>query len=180
MKPRERTDEGPQNTGRRGPGAGDRARREAGSVTLIVVSPALTVVGVGLLTTPVVLSWARPYAHLRRVWGHGLAGVRIPAAYRPFPAGLTYGPVGQARRCAVLLRDPATWRELLWLPVDATAGMLPALLPPSLAAYGVGFLLLPNGICGCWRCRPTWTAADRPLACPAHGTVVSTEHWGHT
>ncbi|MFF9788348.1 hypothetical protein [Streptomyces nigrescens] len=31
-----------------------------------------------------------------------------------------------------------TWRELPWLPVDATAGMLPALLPPSLVAYDVG------------------------------------------
>ncbi|AZS71481.1 sensor histidine kinase [Streptomyces lydicus] len=119
---------------------------ELGSVTLfvlIVVSLALIVVGVGLLTTPVVLFWARRYAQLRRVWGHDLAGVRIPAAYRPFPAGLRHGPVSQARRCAVLLRDPATWRELLWLPVDATAGMALALLPPSLVGYGVGFLLLP-------------------------------------
>ncbi|MFI0709461.1 sensor histidine kinase [Streptomyces inhibens] len=119
---------------------------EAGSVALfvlIVVSMGLMVIGVGILTTPLVLSWARGYAHLRRVWGYDLAGVRIPAAYRPFPVGLGHGPVGQARRCAVLLRDPATWRELLWLPVDASAGMLLALLPPSLIGYGAGFVLLP-------------------------------------
>ncbi|WJY37865.1 histidine kinase [Streptomyces sp. P9-2B-2] len=119
---------------------------ELGSVTLFVlavVSLALIVVGVGVLTTPVVLFWARRYAQLRRVWGYDLAGVRIPAAYRPFPAGLGHGPVSQARRCAVLLRDPATWRELLWLPVDASAGLALVLLPPSLIGYGVGFVLLP-------------------------------------
>lgn len=76
---------------------------ELGSVTLFVltvVSLALIVVGVGLLTTPVVLFWARRYAQLRRVWGHDLAGVRIPAAYRPFPAGLRHGP-GSGRRGGV-------------------------------------------------------------------------------
>ncbi|QIK09105.1 hypothetical protein G7Z12_26840 [Streptomyces sp. ID38640] len=111
MKPRERTDEGPQNTGRRGPGLGRALAAELGPVTLfvlIVASPALIVVGVGLLTTPVVLFRARRYAPLRPVWGHDLAGVRIPAVYRPFPAGPAYGPVGQARRCAGTLRDPAT------------------------------------------------------------------------
>ncbi|MEV0371605.1 histidine kinase [Streptomyces sp. NPDC050636] len=118
----------------------------AGSVVLFVltvVSMALVAVGVGVLTTPVVVSLARLFAHQRRVWGQEIAGLRIPAAYRPFPPGLRRGPVGQAQRCAVLLRDPATWRELLWLPVDATAGFLLALLPPSLVAYGVAFVLLP-------------------------------------
>ncbi|WP_411140606.1 histidine kinase [Streptomyces sp. x-80] len=110
---------------------------------LTVLSMALMVLGVGILTTPVVVSWARSFAQLRRVWGYEVAGLRIPAAYRPFPARLRRGPLGQAQRCAVLLRDPATWRELLWLPVDLSAGFLLVLLPPSLVGYGVGFVLLP-------------------------------------
>ncbi|MFI9049611.1 sensor histidine kinase [Streptomyces sp. NPDC053427] len=119
---------------------------EVGSIVLFVltvVSMALMVIGIGVLTTPVVVALARSFARWRRVWGQQVAGLRIPAAYRPFPPGLSHGPVGQARRCAVLLRDPATWRELLWLPVDATAGFALALLPPSLVAYGAAFVLLP-------------------------------------
>ncbi|MFF2810441.1 histidine kinase [Streptomyces sp. NPDC058000] len=119
---------------------------EAGSVVLLVLillSMALMVIGVGILTTPLVLSWARGYADLRRVWADEQTGVRIPAGYRPFPPGLRRGPVGQWRRCAVLLRDPATWRELLWLLVDLTAGLALALLPSSLLVYGAGFVLLP-------------------------------------
>ncbi|MEU9110490.1 histidine kinase [Streptomyces sp. NPDC048483] len=119
---------------------------EVGSIVLFVltvVSMALMVIGVGVLTTPVVVSLARMFAQWRRVWGQEVAGLRIPAAYRPFPPGLSHSPVGQAQRCAVLLRDPATWRELVWLPVDATAGFALALLPPSLAGYGIAFVLLP-------------------------------------
>ncbi|WP_330477531.1 hypothetical protein OG301_10785 [Streptomyces platensis] len=54
---------------------------ELGSITLFVltvVSPALIVVGVGVLTTPVVLFWARRYAQLRRVRGYDLAGCGFP------------------------------------------------------------------------------------------------------
>ncbi|WP_053164851.1 sensor histidine kinase [Streptomyces noursei] len=119
---------------------------EAGSVVLLVLvllSLALLVIGVGVLTTPVVLTWARRHADLRRVWAHALSGVRIPAGYRPFPPGLRRGPAGQWRRCAVMLRDPATWRELLWLVVDLSVGLALALLPATLVVYGAGFVLLP-------------------------------------
>jgi signal transduction histidine kinase len=110
---------------------------------LTVLSVALLAVGVGVLTTPLVVGRARMFANLHRVWGHDLAGLRIPAAYRPFPPGLRGGPVSQWRRCAVLLRDPATWRELVWLLVQMTAGFALALLPPTLIVYGVGLVLLP-------------------------------------
>ncbi|MFI1201783.1 sensor domain-containing protein [Streptomyces sp. BHT-5-2] len=119
---------------------------EAGSVALLVLillSLAFMVIGVGFLTTPLVLSWARGYADLRRVWAYEQTGVRIPAGYRPFPPRLRRGPAGRWQRCAVLLRDPATWRELLWLPVDLTLGLVLALLPSTLVVYGAGFVLLP-------------------------------------
>ncbi|MER7988401.1 sensor domain-containing protein [Streptomyces noursei] len=119
---------------------------EAGSVVLLVLvllSLALLVIGVGVLTTPVVLRWARGHADLRRVWAYELSGVRIPAGYRPFPPGLRRGPAGQWQRCAVMVRDPATWRELLWLLVDLSVGLALALLPATLLVYGAGFVLLP-------------------------------------
>ncbi|GAA2650119.1 sensor histidine kinase [Streptomyces lunalinharesii] len=119
---------------------------EAGSVVLLVLvllSLALLVVGVGVLTTPVVLTWARRHADLRRVWAHELSGVRIPAGYRPFPPVLRRGPAGRWQRCAVMLRDPATWRELLWLVVDLSVGLALVLLPATLLVYGAGFVLLP-------------------------------------
>ncbi|MEU8917023.1 hypothetical protein [Streptomyces nigrescens] len=164
---------------------------ELGSLTLfvlLVVSPALIVVGVGLLTTPVVPFWARRSAHLRRVWGHDLAGVRIPAAYRPFPAGPMCGPVGQARRCAVLLRDGLV-RMLEAYGFEGVSAVesgpeparaLKERQPDSRWSMCGCRRRRTTTTGGCRRWRPTWTAADRPLACPAHGTVVSTEHWGHT
>ncbi|WP_327226919.1 hypothetical protein OG229_27460 [Streptomyces platensis] len=63
----------------RGPGLAPAV--ELGSITLFVlavVSPALIVVGVGVLTTPVALFWARRYAQLRRVRGCDLAGCGFP------------------------------------------------------------------------------------------------------
>ncbi|MEN8655239.1 sensor domain-containing protein [Streptomyces sp. 21So2-11] len=116
----------------------------AGSLALIVlslVSLILTVVGVGIWTTPVVLSWVRGFADYRRVWAHAWTGVVIPTSHRPPPPGP--GLVGRVRYFGALMRDPATWREQLWLWADAFAGYLVALLPAALLVYGAAGFLLP-------------------------------------
>ena len=115
-----------------------------GSLLLIVlslVSLALTVLGVGIWTTPIVLSWVRGFADYRRVWAHSWSGVVIPPGRRPPPPGP--GLFGRVRYFGAVLKDPSTWRELLWLWVDATAGHLVALLPAALLVYGVAGFLLP-------------------------------------
>ena len=113
---------------------------------LSLVSIALIPIGVGIVTTPWVLTGVRAFADWRRVVAAEWGGVRIPSAYRPLPAnanpwGRTFG----------MLADPATWRDLRWLPVDMTAGFLTALLPAVLLIYPVEGLALAAGL---WRAFP--------------------------
>ncbi|MFH0175405.1 sensor histidine kinase [Streptomyces cacaoi] len=110
---------------------------------LSLVSMALIPIGVGALTTPYVVKGVRAYAELRRALAERWGGVRIPSAYRPAPE--TANPF---RRTYALLRDPATWRDLLWLLVDIPAGFLTALLPAVLVFYPIEGLALPAGL---WR-----------------------------
>ncbi|MEU6380834.1 sensor histidine kinase [Streptomyces sp. NPDC046909] len=114
--------------------------------TLSLVSIALIPIGVGIVTTPWVLTGVRAFADWRRVLAAEWGGVRIPSAYRPIPAdsnpwARTFG----------MLRDPATWRDLRWLPVDMTAGFVTALLPAVLVLYPLEGFALAAGL---WRVFP--------------------------
>ncbi len=118
----------------------------AGSLTLFVsavLSIALVPLGVGVLTTPLVLDAVRRFADRRRVRAAEWAGVRIPRAYRPLPEG-----AGPLRRTTAMLGDPATWRDLRWLPADMTAGFVTALLPAVLVLYPLEGFVLAAGL---WR-----------------------------
>ncbi|MFE9627077.1 sensor histidine kinase [Streptomyces sp. NPDC006527] len=113
------------------------------SFTVTAVSIALVPIGVGLVTTPWVLTGVRAYADRRRALAAEWGGVRIPSAYRPLPED-----ANPWTRTFALLRDPATWRDLRWLPVDMTAGFVTALLPAVLVLYPLeGFALAA----GWWR-----------------------------
>ncbi|MFF0104529.1 sensor histidine kinase [Streptomyces hirsutus] len=114
--------------------------------TLTLVSIALIPAGVGIVTTPYVLNGARTYANWRRVLAAEWGGVRIPPAYRPVPKD-----ANPWARTFGMLRDPATWRELLWLPVDMTAGFVTALLPAVLLLYPLEGFALAAGL---WRVMP--------------------------
>ncbi|MEW2029877.1 sensor domain-containing protein [Streptomyces roseifaciens] len=113
--------------------------------TLTVVSLAFTVLGIGLFTTPVALAGVRAHAALRRRQARAWAGVEIPGPYRPLPARRP-GLAGQVEHCTALLKDPATWRDLLWLLVDATAGALLALLPATLLLHLPWGVVLALGV----------------------------------
>ncbi|MGW4729638.1 sensor histidine kinase [Streptomyces shenzhenensis] len=117
-----------------------------GSLTLFVlsvVSIALVPLGIGIVTTPWVLTGVRAFADWRRLVAAQWYGVRIPPAYRPLPEGAD--PWG---RTFGLLGDPATWRDLGWLLVDMTAGFVTALLPAALLIYPVEGFALAAGL---WR-----------------------------
>ncbi|GAA5007130.1 MULTISPECIES: sensor histidine kinase [Streptomyces] len=113
---------------------------------LAVVSIALVPIGVGIVTTPWVLTGVRAFADRRRLLAAEWGGVRIPRAYRPLPEdanpwGRTFG----------MLRDPATWRDILWLPVDMTAGFVTALLALVLPLYPLEGFAIAAGL---WRVLP--------------------------
>ncbi|MGH3313729.1 MAG: sensor histidine kinase [Streptomyces sp.] len=115
---------------------------------LSVGSIALTAVGVGVFTTPLVTNLVRMHANQRRVFARDWAGITVPTPYRPLPHAPRKGVGGAVEQCSHLLRDPATWRDLIWLLVDATGGFVCALFPPALIAYGIqGYVLF----LGVWR-----------------------------
>ncbi|GAA2086582.1 sensor domain-containing protein [Streptomyces albiaxialis] len=99
---------------------------------LTVVSLALIPVGVGVITTPFAFQGLRGYANGRRALVDRWTGLPVPQPYRPWPKDLRAGVVGHVEKCHLLLKDPATWRDLAWTPVDMTAGFVTALLPPLL------------------------------------------------
>ncbi|MEV0317959.1 sensor histidine kinase [Streptomyces sp. NPDC050658] len=122
----------------------------AGSITLFVLSVlsiVFVVLGIGVFTTPAVLTGVRKWATLRRVQAGEWSGVHIPVPYRPFPADLRRGVTGQVERTSLMLKDPATWRDLQWLLVDMTAGFITVIFAPALLLYCVfGYVLA----CGVW------------------------------
>jgi signal transduction histidine kinase len=67
-------------------------------------------------------------------------GVAIPSPYRPAPAA---DQPGMGPRLRWLLTDPASWRDMLWLVVNACAGCALVVAPVALVVYGVAFAILP-------------------------------------
>lgn len=111
-----------------------------------IVSIALSVVGVGLFTTPAVTHLVRMHAHQRRIFARDWIGMTVPEPYRPLPPVTSMSSVVERYTC--LMRDPATWRDLSWLLTDAVGGFVTALFPPALIAYGIeGFVI----VAGVWR-----------------------------
>ncbi|WP_018386882.1 sensor histidine kinase [Wenjunlia vitaminophila] len=121
---------------------------------LAVVWIALIPLGVGALVTPVVLTGVRAHAGWRRRVAGTWSRVDVPVSYRPRPP-IQGGIIGQLQRCAWMLKDPQTWRDLRWLLVDASAGLALAVLPPGLVAHGTIGPLLAGGL---W--RPLHSSGD--------------------
>ncbi|MEV0266062.1 sensor domain-containing protein [Streptomyces sp. NPDC050617] len=122
----------------------------AGSIiifTLTIVSIAFIPLGLGVFTTPAMIKAMRGFADIRRVHAYNWSGVHIPRPYRPLPQG-SGGVIGQMEQCKALLKDPATWRDISWLLVDATAGFFLALLPLVLVGYALWGPVLAFGV---WR-----------------------------
>ncbi|PCG82275.1 sensor histidine kinase [Streptomyces sp. WZ.A104] len=131
----------------------------AGSVTLFalaVLSISFILLGIGVFTTPVVLEAVRKHANQRRLWAATWSGVRIPVPYRPLPEDLGTGVTGRVERTALMLKDPATRRDLQWLLVDMTAGAVVAFLAAGLMIYPVEGLVLAAGLWRVFRDDPYW------------------------
>ncbi|WP_367132437.1 sensor histidine kinase [Saccharothrix sp. HUAS TT1] len=95
----------------------------------------LVTVGVPLLLLSTAL--ARRYTGFFRDWAAGVLDVEIPAPHR-LPANR--GPMTRVRTIAT---DPATWRDLAFLPVNAVTGVFLGILPVALLVGGVMGFLVP-------------------------------------
>ncbi|MFD5042037.1 sensor histidine kinase [Streptomyces sp. NPDC058377] len=115
---------------------------------LSVLSIVFVVLGLGLITTPWVTEAVRRHANRRRLLAAEWSGIRIPVPYRPFPKDVRAGFTGQVERTTLLLKDPATWRDLRWLLLDMTAGYVLLVLTFALLVYPLEGLVLAAGL---WR-----------------------------
>ncbi|MFI2409710.1 sensor histidine kinase [Streptomyces sp. NPDC018947] len=113
---------------------------------LTMVSLALVPIGVGIVTTPYVLEGLRAFADRRRLLAAEWGGVRIRRAYRPLPED-----ANPWARTFSMLRDPATWRDIRWLPVDMTAGFTTAIFAFGLFLYPLEGFVIAAGL---WRVLP--------------------------
>jgi signal transduction histidine kinase len=88
------------------------------------------------LMSRVLLVIRRPALLTRRLAGQW-CGVPIADPYLPRPGG------GPGRRLGWLLTDRATWRDVLWVIVNACGGWILALAPAGLLALGVLGVVAP-------------------------------------
>ncbi|GAA2395799.1 sensor histidine kinase [Dactylosporangium salmoneum] len=143
---------------------------------LTVVSFVLTLAGVGLVFAPLVQMLVRRYANLRRRLARDWAGVEIAVPYRPRPDGAW---IGSPRRWMWLVRDPATWRDLLWLLGGAPVGLAMGVATVASLVYGAqGIILAPviaEAESGTYGYGVTWPVDDLAdyLLVPPQGALIA-------
>jgi signal transduction histidine kinase len=104
--------------------------------------------GLGLLLIPPVLAVVRGLAGFYRHTAGWRLGTKVVSPYLPRPAlpgpeSPRLWPLRQARLTRWMVTDPATWRDLAWLPVNFVVGVPLAALSPLLVLYGLYGVLLP-------------------------------------
>ncbi|MBL1096916.1 sensor histidine kinase [Streptomyces coffeae] len=114
--------------------------------TLMVLSVCFIPLGLGVLTTPAMVKLVRMHADQRRLLAARWSDVKIPVPYRPLPEDRRAGITGQVELCAFLLKDPATWRDLLWLFYDMIGGLFLAALAFAFIPYGVEGWVMAAGV----------------------------------
>ncbi|NYI07683.1 sensor histidine kinase [Allostreptomyces psammosilenae] len=117
----------------------------AGIVPLVLalVSTALVAIGVGALLLPYAHALVRAHANLLRWLCGRWFGVSIDAPYRPVEPVSGGWVGGSFRRTARLLRDPASWRDVLWLFYNVPVGGVLGLAAAVPVASGVEGMLMP-------------------------------------
>jgi len=105
--------------------------------TWVTVTASLWTIWIGIPLTLGAVGMMRRFADFHRRWAARQLGERIVRPYRPIPSA------GMPRRLLAILQDPATWRDYLWLLVDATAGATITSLVVGLWAAVAWYLVLP-------------------------------------
>jgi len=111
-------------------------------------------VGLGVVLAPKSLLMVRRQADRQRRWAREWSGVTIATPYRSLSAKPTNRLFRAFRRCRWVLRDPATWRDLLWTLVNVPVSVVLGLLPAFLLGAGVWAVVVD-----CWSVLQGWTNA---------------------
>ncbi|MCH7230256.1 sensor domain-containing protein [Glycomyces sp. L485] len=106
-------------------------------LAISLLTGALVVFWIGIPITVTVILAVRAWANSeRRVIGEQL-GIAVPVPYRPrVKARLD-------QQALALIREPATWRDVAWLAIDATLGFLVHLLYLGVFGIAVYYLVQP-------------------------------------
>ncbi|WP_020669974.1 sensor histidine kinase [Amycolatopsis nigrescens] len=102
---------------------------------LAMAGMSVAVAGLGLVLVPFGFVGLRIWTDLHRTWAGYVLGRRVPTRLRPLEGSI----LSWWRQ---LFTDPATWRDLLWLPVQCALGFAVGMLSLILCA------LLPASILG--------------------------------
>ena len=113
-----------------------------GVLVALTVAVTLAALGFGLLVIPDTLLAGRGLTSRIRRRAGKWSGIPIAVPYRPQPWDDAARP-SLRRRYAWLLSDRATWRDLLWMTVDALFGWLLTLTPVALIAWGLFGVIMP-------------------------------------
>ena len=138
-------------------------------LALTVVSLVLSVVGIGMVTLPAVTAAVRQFADLHRRLARRWAGVDIPTPYRRTGAELPRSDSATDAWRAYLrvLTDPATWRDLAWLLVNATLGFAMLVVSASLFFGSIFYLIYPF----------LWSVTPRGVFDNAFGFITLDTFW---
>ncbi|HEX4220950.1 MAG TPA: sensor domain-containing protein [Pseudonocardiaceae bacterium] len=105
---------------------------------VLAIGVVLMMTGFGIWPASWALGWLRGLADLHRLWAARVMDTPIARPYRETPEG------NALTRLQAYRADPATRRDLGWLAVDLSAGLLLAVIPAGLAFFtlvGTGFTI---------------------------------------
>jgi signal transduction histidine kinase len=108
-----------------------------GAWSCVVTAGSLVTVVVGVPLTLLTVEVLRRLADWHRLWLIEAMGMPIARPYRPTPDG------NILTRFLAVATDRATYRDLLWVLVDASVGFCLTLLPISMLLSGVFYLAYP-------------------------------------
>jgi signal transduction histidine kinase len=103
----------------------------------VVTAGSLVTVVVGIPLTLIFVGWLRGLADLHRLWAAKVMGLPIARPYRAVPTG------NRLTRLHAIATDRATYRDLLWVLVDATAGFTITFLPITFLLGTLFYLVYP-------------------------------------
>lgn len=135
------------------------------SVALVVVI-ALVPLVVGFFWLPGCLMAVRHEGQRARRLIRRWTGTEIAGLYRPEPAEPDKG--SWRSTYPWLLRDPATWRDLLWLFVNPLIGWVLTIFPAALVLWGLFGIVMPE----IW--KPLVDSGANNWYGPIHVTTAST------
>jgi signal transduction histidine kinase len=139
---------------------------ELAVAVVLLVAVALVPVFLGLLLLPPSLMAVRHEAVRARRLVRRTTDTEIAVWYRPEPSR-TSEAARWRRDLPVLLGDPTTWRDVVWLFVNPTVGWALTLLPAGLVLWGLFGVVMP----AIW--KPLVDARANNWYGPIHVTTAS-------